>query len=133
MTSIETASGGARVLDVEERPSPHVWIVLSLQHLFAMFGATIGVGDWWGYSIAIIAAVNAVIAFVYYSKVVKVTWFDPLPASLDLEDQEGFEVPAPIGFALGLTAVGVIVIGFFPGLAANIGEYSTEIFAYLGL
>jgi len=100
---------------------------------FAMFSATIGVGDWWGYSIAIIAAVNAVIAFVYYSKVVKVTWFDPVPASIDLEGQEGFEVPAPIGFALGLTAVGVIVIGFFPGLAANIGEYSSEIFAYLGL
>ncbi|MGI9529818.1 MAG: NADH-quinone oxidoreductase subunit N, partial [Acidimicrobiia bacterium] len=100
---------------------------------FAMFGATIGVGDWWGYSIAIIAAVNAVIAFVYYSKVVKVTWFDSVPESIDLEDQERFEVPAPIGFALGLTATGVIVIGFFPGLAANIGEYSTEIFAYLGL
>ncbi len=40
MTMIETASGGQRVLDVEDRPTPHVWIVLSLQHLFAMFGAT---------------------------------------------------------------------------------------------
>ena len=100
---------------------------------FAMFQATIGVGDWWGYSIAIIAAINAVIAFVYYSKVVKVTWFDPVPESIDLEEQERFEVPGPIGFALGLTAVGVVVIGIFPGLAANIGEYSTEIFAYLGL
>jgi len=41
MTSIETASTGERVLDVEDRPSPHVWLVLSLQHLFAMFGATV--------------------------------------------------------------------------------------------
>lgn len=99
---------------------------------FAMFQSTIGVGDWWGYSIAIIAAVNAVIAFVYYSKVIRVTWFEAVPESIDLEEQEAFEVPAPIGFALGLTAVGVVVIGFFPGLAANVGEYSTEIFARLG-
>ena len=31
---------------------------------FAMFQATIGVGSGWGYSIAIIAAINAVIAFL---------------------------------------------------------------------
>lgn len=29
------------VLDVHERPKPGQWLVLSLQHLFAMFGATI--------------------------------------------------------------------------------------------
>ncbi len=29
------------VLDVHERPTPGLWIILSAQHLFAMFGATI--------------------------------------------------------------------------------------------
>ena len=29
------------VLDVNERPSPGLWLTLSIQHLFAMFGATI--------------------------------------------------------------------------------------------
>jgi uracil permease len=29
------------VLDVHERPSPLLWLVLSAQHLFAMFGATV--------------------------------------------------------------------------------------------
>lgn len=29
------------VLDVHERPNPMLWIILSAQHLFAMFGATI--------------------------------------------------------------------------------------------
>ncbi|WP_404384692.1 uracil-xanthine permease family protein [Caenispirillum salinarum] len=29
------------VLDVHDRPKPGAWVVLSLQHLFAMFGATI--------------------------------------------------------------------------------------------
>ncbi|HEY0837316.1 MAG TPA: solute carrier family 23 protein [Azospirillum sp.] len=30
-----------RVLDVEERPAPATFVLLSLQHLFAMFGATV--------------------------------------------------------------------------------------------
>ena len=29
------------VLDVHEKPSIGLWITLSLQHLFAMFGATV--------------------------------------------------------------------------------------------
>ena len=41
MSDATLASGAERVLDVEERPSPPLWLVLSLQHLFAMFGATI--------------------------------------------------------------------------------------------
>ena len=100
---------------------------------FAMFQATIGIGDGWGISISIIAAINAVIAFVYYGRVVLTTWFQPVPDSVDLDAQERFEVPGPIGFALGITAVAVIVIGIFPGLAANVGDFSTEIFASLGL
>ena len=100
---------------------------------FAMFTATIGVGNWWGYSIAIIAALNAVIAFVYYAKVVKTAFFDPLPEGLDVSTVEGVPVPGPIGFALGLTAFGVILLGVYPGLAANLGEFTTQIFASAGL
>ena len=100
---------------------------------FAMFTATIGVGSWWGYSIAIIAAINAVIAFAYYSKVIKSAFFDPVPDGLDIDALEGESIPSPIGFALGLTTVGVFVLGVFPGLAANLGEFSSEILATLGL
>ncbi len=100
---------------------------------FAMFQATIGVGDWWGYSIAIVAAVNAVIAFVYYAKVMRATFFDPVPGTVDEASLGDAELPGPIGFAIGLTAFGVIVLGVFPGIAANIGDYSREIFSALGL
>jgi NADH-quinone oxidoreductase subunit N len=100
---------------------------------FAMFQATIGVGNWWGYSIAIAAAINAVIAFVYYAKVVKVAFMDPVPEGVDIEALESTDVPGPIGFALGLTAFGVILLGVFPGLAANLGEYSAQVLAVLGL
>lgn len=100
---------------------------------FAMFQATIGVGNWWGYSIAIIAAVNAVIAFVYYAKVIKTAFFDPVPDGVDAEALGAIETPGPIGFAVGLTAFGVIILGVFPGLAANVGDFSREVFAALGL
>ena len=30
-----------KVLDVHEKPTPGKWLTLSLQHMFAMFGATI--------------------------------------------------------------------------------------------
>lgn len=39
--TIEATSATETALDVWERPGPHLWLVLSLQHLFAMFGATI--------------------------------------------------------------------------------------------
>ena len=100
---------------------------------FAMFQATIGVGNWWGYSIAIIAAINAVIAFVYYAKVMKTAFFDPVPDGVDVEELDAIETPGPIGFAVGLTAFGVVILGVFPGLAANVGDFSREVFAALGL
>jgi len=100
---------------------------------FAMFQATIGVGNWWGYSIAIAAAINAVIALVYYSNVLKVAFMDPVPQGVDIEAFESAEVPGPIGFALGLTAFGVILLGVFPGLAANLGEFSAQVVASIGL
>jgi NADH-quinone oxidoreductase subunit N len=99
---------------------------------FAMFKATIGVGSWWGYGIAIVAAINAVIAFVYYSKVIKAAFFDPVADGVDIEALEGQATPGPIGFALGLTAAGVIVLGVLPGVAANLGDFSAELLAALG-
>jgi hypothetical protein len=42
-------------------------------------------------------------------------------------------VPGPIGFALALTGFGVILLGVYPGLAANLGEFTTQIFASAGL
>jgi len=100
---------------------------------FAMFQATIGVGNWWGYSIAIVAALNAVIAFVYYSKVLKAAFMDPLPEGADIEALEAGRIPGPIGFAIGLTTFGVLLLGIFPGLAANLGEFSSQVVAAIGL
>jgi NADH-quinone oxidoreductase subunit N len=100
---------------------------------FAMFSATISVGSWWGYSIAIVAALNAVVALVYYLNVLKSTFFDTVPADLDVASLEGAEVPGPTIFAIGITGVAVVVLGIFPGIAANLGSFSSDFLAAIGL
>ncbi|MCP3861100.1 MAG: NADH-quinone oxidoreductase subunit N, partial [Phycisphaeraceae bacterium] len=77
----------------------------------AMFSATISVGSAWGYSIAIIAALNAVVALVYYSKVVVSVMFDPVPDSIDPDLVSRMKVAPTVGFALGITTVLVLVLG----------------------
>ncbi|VAW04878.1 hypothetical protein MNBD_ACTINO01-1262, partial [hydrothermal vent metagenome] len=99
---------------------------------FAMFSATIGVGNWWGYSIAIVAAINAVIAFVYYAKVIRATMFDQVPDGVDIAELEAKTVPGAAGLAVGIAVVGVILLGVFPGIAADLGQFSTSMFTALG-
>lgn len=41
MTSLETVHNSQIRYDVNEKPTPKQWFILSLQHLFAMFGSTI--------------------------------------------------------------------------------------------
>ena len=41
MTSTEIANNPQIRYDVNEKPTPKQWFILSLQHLFAMFGSTI--------------------------------------------------------------------------------------------
>ena len=99
----------------------------------AMFSATIAVGDAWGYSIAVIAAVNTVVAFVYYAKVVKAAFFDPVPDYVDVDAIEPMEVAPPIRLALGLTGALVIVLGVFPNVVSTLAQYTSEVVAAVGL
>ena len=100
---------------------------------FAMFSATIGVGSWWGYSIAIVAALNAVIALVYYLSVLKSAFFDTVPSDLDVKTLEEGHIPGPTSFAIGVAAAAIIVLGVLPGLAANLGNFSSDFLAAIGL
>jgi NADH-quinone oxidoreductase subunit N len=95
----------------------------------AMFSATISVGSAWGYSIAVIAALNAVVALVYYSKVVKTVLFDPVPDSIDPDLVGGMSLAPTLGFALGITTVLVLVLGVFPGVIANLSKFTAEVLA----
>ncbi len=97
----------------------------------AMFAATLSVADPWGYSIAIIAAVNTVIALVYYTKVVKSAFMDDVPESIPADELREEPVSPALKLALGLTAVLVLLLGIFPALIADLSQYTTEVFAAL--
>jgi NADH:ubiquinone oxidoreductase subunit 2 (subunit N) len=70
----------------------------------------------------VIAAVNTVIAFYYYARIIKSVWLDEAPA-VSLGDREA--VPAgSLRLALAITGVLTILVGVFPTIASIFGEAS---------
>jgi uracil permease len=92
------------VLDIKDRPTPIQWFTLSLQHLFAMFGATILVPYLVGLSpaVALIASGLGTIAFLIITK-----W--QVPAYLG----SSFAFIAPIIAAKTADGPGAAMIGSF--------------------
>jgi NADH-quinone oxidoreductase subunit N len=90
---------------------------------FVMFRAVIAAfASPWAVVLASIAALNAVIALVYYARVVKTVFMDDVPAAVD-QDLPTTIAP-PLRLALGLTAAMVLVTGFFPQIIAFFGDAS---------
>lgn len=90
---------------------------------FVMFRAVIGAfSSPWAVVLAVIAAVNAVIALVYYARVVKTVYMDPVPETVDV-DAPTIVAPS-LRVALAITAVTVVVTGFFPQILAFFGDAS---------
>jgi len=83
---------------------------------FAMFRVVLTAGNGWAVGLAVIAALNSVIAVYYYARVVKAMWMDPIPATAPDAEVREAAVPMPLVLALGITAAVVIVVGAVPGL-----------------
>ncbi|HSM01085.1 MAG TPA: NADH-quinone oxidoreductase subunit N [Acidimicrobiia bacterium] len=97
---------------------------------FVMFRAVIGVFESpWAVALAAIAAVNAVIALVYYARVVKSVYMDDVPVTVPVDRAAETEVPRPLALALGITAVAVVVVGFFPQILGFFGEVTERLVA----
>ncbi|RDI47526.1 solute carrier family 23 protein [Falsibacillus pallidus] len=92
------------ILDINEKPTPMQWITLSLQHLFAMFGATILVPYLVGLSpaIALISSGLGTLAFIIITK-------GKVPAYLG----SSFAFIAPIIAAKASGGPGAAMIGTF--------------------
>lgn len=84
-------------------------------------------GNTWAIALAVIAAVNAVVAFFYYSKVVKAAWMDPVPETVSVQDAGDAVVAPSLGLALGLTVIAVVLVGIFPDLLGFFGEATESV------
>ena len=87
---------------------------------FGAFRAVIDAGGGWGYTIAVVGAVNAVIATAYYVIVMREMWMKPVPDG----DTTPIKVGAPVAAALALTGVLTLLFGVLPGIIAKFGNLS---------
>jgi NADH-quinone oxidoreductase subunit N len=94
---------------------------------FAMFRSVMIAGGTATVVLAVIAAVNAVIALFYYAKVVKSVWLD------DVAEQFPGDVSKPpagsLRLALIVSVALTVAIGFYPSIAAFVGDASRVIAA----
>lgn len=72
---------------------------------FYIFGAAVNNGLLW---LAVVAVINSVVALYYYVNVIRVMYLLPAPSGGSMTG------PAPLRLAIGIAAVGTLVIGIFP-------------------
>lgn len=85
---------------------------------FAAFQSLISSGTGWGYSLAVIGAVNSVIAFGYYGNVMREIWMRPVPDG----DITPNRTHGSLALALGITGIATLVFGIIPGVALHFGD-----------
>ncbi|MCH8985085.1 MAG: NADH-quinone oxidoreductase subunit N [Acidobacteria bacterium] len=93
----------------------------------AMFNSAIGPGSSWGLALAVIAAINAVVAFAYYGGVVKSAWFDSPPDTISPEMKNPTKVAPPLALALGITFVATILFGVLPNVITNMSDLASSL------
>ena len=95
---------------------------------FGAFRAVVDAGGGWGYSIAVIGAINAVIATAYYIMLMREMWMKPVPDG----DTTPIKVQAPVMAALAITGVCTVLFGVLPGLVSKVGDI-TDLAGAFGL
>lgn len=83
----------------------------------------------WAVALAAIAAVNAVIAFVYYARVVKTVWMDAVPETISPLDAGDRGLGPSLRLALVITTIVVVAVGVYPDLLAFFGEATEALIA----
>ena len=90
---------------------------------FVMFRAVIGAfASPWAVALAVIAAVNAVIALYYYARVVKSVFMDDVPVTIPQDTAAEMKMAPSLTLAIGLTAAVTLLVGLYPQALAFFGE-----------
>lgn len=88
--------------------------------LFVFRALIIGGGPW-ATALALVGAVNSVIAFFYYASVMREMWMRPVPDG----DRTAIGMPPALRTAIALCAVGVVAVGVYPQVFAHIADLSS--------
>ncbi len=83
-----------------------------------IFQALVEPGTTAGYVLAVIVAVNSVIAFFYYARLMRFMWMEPAPDG----DETPIKVPVSLVAAIGLTLIVTIVLGVVPGVLTHVTD-----------
>ncbi len=87
---------------------------------FNVFKAVWSYGGGWGAALTIIGAVNSVIAFGYYGRIMREMWMKPEPNG----DHTPVRVPQSIGAAIVITTVATMLVGVLPQVILRYGNLS---------
>lgn len=88
---------------------------------FMVFKALMDAGTIWPVILALVAAVNSVIAFFYYGSIMREMWMRPVPFG----DVTPIKRPAALTTVLAICVAGVIAIGVYPGMLTKLVDVST--------
>jgi NADH-quinone oxidoreductase subunit N len=85
---------------------------------FAVFKALVDAETFGGYSLAVIAAVNSVIALFYYLSVLRTMWADDAPDG----DLTPIRIPVALVAALAITAFATMAFGVYPPFVNEVAD-----------
>ena len=85
---------------------------------FVVFRALLNARDLTGYSLAVIAAVNSVVALYYYLSVLRTMWADEAPDG----DITPLRIPPSLIGAMGLTAFATLAFGVWPRIVDTVSD-----------
>jgi NADH-quinone oxidoreductase subunit N len=88
---------------------------------FTAFKAVISAETGWAYALAVVGAVNSVIAFGYYGNVMREIWMKPVPDG----DTTPIRTPSSLVAALAICTAATIVLGVLPGAVLRFGDLSS--------
>jgi NADH-quinone oxidoreductase subunit N len=85
---------------------------------FVVFRALLSAETVSGTVLAVVVAVNSVIALFYYANVARLMWFQDAPEG----ETTSIPVPFSLTAALGIAVLGTLAFGIFPGLVTHFGD-----------
>jgi NADH-quinone oxidoreductase subunit N len=90
------------------------------QAKFVVFRAVIDAGEVWAYTLAVVMAINSVIALAYYANVARQMWMQPVPDG----DRTPVRIPVAVSAALLITGFVTLAFGVTPW-ATELGDIAS--------